>query len=211
MEKLILESLGAAGIGGVLILLPVIIGRSWLLTRLKNSIKYEYDLALKKYEAGAESALAEVNAQFNMTLEIAKLKLAPYSEHQFNTYNDLWSHLCSLRRSMEILWQVALTPETFDDFAAKLDAASAKLEESALLIEPQHYEELWLILETFITFKMGNQTVLEIWHNMQAGKPLDDYRVRELVDGNGDTRNRLNAYLPQMRLCLQSQLLAGKA
>lgn len=212
MEELIMQSLGAAGGGATLIVLLVFLGRNWLLARLSNSIKHEYNKALKDHEADlritTESALAGVNARFDMELEMAKLRLGPYSEHQFKVYNDLWSHLCALRRSMKILWQVSLTPETFDDFAAKLDAASAKLEESALLIEPGHYEELRSILSIFMSYKMGKQSLLDYWRKRAADELGDAESLHALIEHNREARDRLEEYLPQMRLCLQSQLRA---
>jgi hypothetical protein len=67
-----------------------------------------------------------------MHLEVAKLKLGPYSERQFVIYNELWSSLCELKWSMLELWSSA-SQQNLRNFSTQLFETHVKLEKSALI------------------------------------------------------------------------------
>lgn len=214
MERFILQSIGAASFGGVLIFMLACAARNWFLARLKNSIKYEYERDLKRLDdelrKKTDTELARVNATLSMEVEMAKLRMGPYSEKQFVLYNELWISLCDLKHSMELLWDHA-SEENVRDFANKLAQASRKLEQSALLVEPNHYQELNEILNQFGDYRLGKQTLIEVSQDRVIGNPIQNSEIRQLVSRNGVTRQHLRKYLPQMMDCLRSQIAGIKS
>jgi len=212
MGEMILEILGVTGSSAVLILILVFLTRNWFLARIKNSIKYEYESDLRKLDNSlrekTESELAKMKSKLSLELEIAKIKMGPYSEKQFDTYNELWRSLCDLKYSMLQLWQDVLE-EDFNDFSKKLDITTINLEKSALLIEDHHYKELMSILNEFASYQMGKRSILE-WRRFQdKNYQVDQDALRKMINDNRKTKKRLLEYLPQMMNCLRSQI-SGK-
>lgn len=169
--------LAAALIGAVIFL-----SKNWILARLKASIQHDYD----------------------SRLETSKAKLTPYSQEQFRLYNDLWGRLCDLRESMERLW-VEATPAGLDEFTDSLVATQDQLERSALVVVPGHYDELSEILNVFAEYRFGKQTLVQLRTHRHPSQARA-YDIDRLIRSNGDTRDRLLAYLPQMKNCLRRQL-----
>lgn len=209
MEKLIIESLGAAGIGGVLLLVLGFVLRHWFVERIKQSIKHEYDKDLKKLDDElrnkTDSELARLNARLSMELELAKLKLGPYSEKQFSLYNDLWLTLCGLRDTVRKLWDHA-NEDHLDAFANQLIAASKQLEASALLIEHAHYEELKGLLDDFFLFRIGKDTLLQYRKDRKDGLSVSIREIREMVDQNRQMKIGLFQKLETVMTHMRHQL-----
>jgi hypothetical protein len=187
----------------------VFLSKNWWLERLKNAVKHDYDKQLKAYEAKlkltTDTELAKVNNRLSMELELTKLKLGPYSERQFTLYNELWISLCHLKQSMELLW-VSASEENLTEFAQQLVETSDTLEKSALLVEQSHYDELKEILKTFGDYRLGKKTLIDLRKERIGRNIIHDYEIRELIDGNRQTREHLRHYLPQMMGCLRSQI-----
>ena len=141
MGYVILQILTPSAIVGFVLFLA----RNLILTRLKNAVKHEYDVKLKEYESDlkilTETELAKLNSHLTMELEIAKLKIGPYSQKQFELYNQLWINLIDLKYSMLELWGQA-SEDKFTEFSRSLDETTIRLEKSALIIEEQHYRDL---------------------------------------------------------------------
>jgi hypothetical protein len=209
MEKLITEALGAAGIGGIMIVVLVFLSRHWYVERLKNSIKHEYDVILTDYgnelRKKTDTELAKVNATLSMEIELTKLRMGPYSEKQFDLYNDLWRCLCDLKHAMELLWDHA-SGKNVTDFASRLADASHKLEQSSLLVEPGHYRELNDLLNQFGNYQLGKEKLIELRGDRTGRNPIDETSIQRLIDQNGENRQNLLAYLPQMMQCMRSQI-----
>ena len=171
----------------------VFLARNLILERLKKAIQHEYDTRIKKHEAklklDTDTAVAEVKAKLDMELELAKLKLGPYSEEQFKTYNTLWVSLCELEESVSALW-LDLNQKSFNKFALKLKKAHTQLEQSSLLVEPQHYDELRSILNTFITYKMGKKTLMDFWSKREQGEHIDSSTLKSLIEQNQKTKEK---------------------
>lgn len=145
-----------------------------------------------------------------MEVEMAKLRMGPYSERQFVLYNELWRSLCDLKHSMELLW-VHASEENVRDFADKLAQASDNLEQSALLVEPNHCQELNEILNQFGEYRLGKETLIEVRRDRVMGNPIHNPDIRRLIDENGETRRRLREYLPRMMDGLRNQIAGIKS
>jgi hypothetical protein len=209
MEYVIWQILTPTAIIG----LAVFLARNLILTRLKNAVKHEYDVKLKQFESDlntrTEIELAKLNNHLTMELEIAKLKIGPYSEKQFELYNELWMNLIDLKYSMLELWGQA-SEDKFMEFSRKLDETTIKLEKSALIVEEQHYIELIGILNEFSRYQMGKRSLID-YKNEQPIASYDYHLVQEMIAQNKATKDRLLHYLPQMRNCLRNQISGCRA
>lgn len=183
--------------------------KNLILERLRKAIQHEYNTSIKDHESklklDTDTAVAELKAKLDMELELAKLKLGPYSAEQFNTYNALWICLCELRESVSELW-TNLTEASVKKFATRLVDADRQLEQSSLLVEHHHYTELRSILDTFMSYQIGKQSLMEFWRRRKQGERIDPQQLHSLIDSNRETKEKLEQYLPQIRLCLQNQI-----
>lgn len=191
-----------------LILALVFLLRHWILVRLKNAVKHEYDVQLKKFESDltrqTQIELAKLNNRLTMEFEIAKMKIGPYSEKQFRIYTEVWANLCELKYSMLELWDQA-SEQKYNAFSHKLEKTIKQLEKSALVIEEQHYDELMTILNEFAKYEMGKRTLID-YRMQNPVAPYDQEHTRMLIEDNRATKQRLLQYLPMMMKCLRSQL-----
>lgn len=152
----------------------VCISRNWILTRLKKSIDHEYQTKIEKYKAElkieTDKNLLKLQSNANVEFEKFKVRVGPYSEKQFERYNDLWVKLSELRHAMEDLWVLA-DEETLNKFSTDLNNTFHTLEKSALLIEPTHYNELIESLNAFAKYQLGKRTLINLrkhTNNMRA-------------------------------------------
>lgn len=184
-----------------------------ILTRLKNAVKHDYEKQLKEFENGlnmrTQIELAKLNTRLSMELEVAKTKIGPYSEKQFDLYNELWTSLCELKYAMLQLWDRA-SEDKFREFSDKLEKTTLKLERSALVVEEHHYIELISILNDFAQYEMGKRTLID-YRNQHTLAPYDAHLTQQMIEDNKTTKDRLLRYLPKMMNCLRSQISGQSA
>jgi hypothetical protein len=204
MGYVILQILTPSAIVGFVLFLA----RNLILTRLKNAVKHEYDVKLKEYESDlkilTETELAKLNSHLTMELEIAKLKIGPYSQKQFELYNQLWINLIDLKYSMLELWGQA-SEDRFTEFSRSLDETTIRLEKSALIIEEQHYRDLINILNEFSRYQFGKRSLIDYKKEQPIASYDHDY-VQLMIAENKASKDRLLNYLPQIRNCLRNQI-----
>ena len=212
MGYVILQILTPTFIVSCLFAILVFSGRNWILVRLKNAVKYDYDIKLKQFESDlnmrTQIEMAKLNNRLTMELEIAKTKIGPYSEKQFDLYNELWTSLCDLKYAMLQLWDRA-SKDKFDEFSKKLEETTIRLEKSALVVEDRHYVELITILNEFAKYEMGKRTLID-YRNQHPLAPYDPQLTAQMISDNQTTKNRLLQYLPEMMNCLRNQI-SGKS
>ncbi len=185
----------------------VFIFRNWFLARITKSVQHEYDKDLEKHKEilrkETDSQLMKLRGNVEIEVEKAKLRFNLYSQKQFELYNDLWLKLCELRTSMNDLWQEA-SREKLWDFQDKLLKAYDVLDQKAILIEQNHYEELRKILKEFVNYQMGKQTLIEMKRNKQNW--FDDADIQGLIHSNMESRDKLLKNLEQMMVYLRNQI-----
>ena len=172
------------------------VSRNWIITRLKNAIEHEYKIKLEKYKsdlkAETDKMLLELQANANIEFERFKVKIGPYSEKQFERYNELWIKLTELRHTMEDLW-ISADERTLNKFSKDLNNTFRILEKSALLIEPSHYNELIESLNVFAKYQIGKRTLINIrQHTGDRYVQGITEQIQELISNNGQQRDRLN-------------------
>lgn len=193
-------------IGGV-----VYLCREWLTVRLVRSISHEYDKELKRLENDlrkqTDTELAKLNANLSKELELARLKLGPYSSRQFTAYNDLWLVLLKLKESMRKLYGFG-NEEGIRSFAEQLIQASELLDATALLIAPKEYNELKIILDEFLYFRMDKETLFQLFKDKQTGNPVSKEEFNHLLGQTQNTRGKLEHKIDDLRHIMRKQIAA---
>jgi len=177
-----------SGIGWIL--------RDWITSRLIKAIEHDYNKKLEKYKADlkaeTDKQLLKLQSKANVEFEKFKVRIGPYTEKQFERYNELWVKLTELRHAMDDLWESA-NERTLSKFSKDLNNTFRILEKSALLIEPNHYNELIEALNVFARYQIGKKTLIQLRrHTGNQYVPNISNRIQELINANGDHRNRLN-------------------
>jgi hypothetical protein len=208
MGELIVQILTSTIIVSLLLSALIFLSRNLILERLKNAVKHDYDKKLKEYEnelnTHTQIQMAKLTSQLTVELEIAKTKIEPYSERQFELYNELWVSLCDLKYAMLQLWDQA-SEEKYNELSKKLETTTIQLEKSALVVEEHHYIELISILNEFAKYEMGKRTLID-YRCEQPRASYNPQRTRDMIDDNRATKKKLLDYLPQMMSCLRNQI-----
>lgn len=205
------DILGSATVATALIGGVVYLSREWLTARLVRSISHEYDKDLKRLESDlrkqTDTELAKLNANLSKELELARLKLGPYSTRQFAAYNDLWLILLKLKESMRKLYGFG-NEEGLRSFAEQLIQASELLDANALLIAPKEYNELKEILDEFLYFRMDKETLLQLFKDKQTGNPVSKEEFDRLLGQTQNTRGKLEHKIDDLRHIMRKQIAA---
>jgi hypothetical protein len=150
-----------------------------------------------------EIELSKLNNKLSMEVELAKIKIGPYSERQFVLYNELWASLCDLKWSMLELWSNP-SQQNLRKFSTQLFDAHVKLEKSALIFEENHYTELMNCLNIFTDYEMGKKSLIEYRNNIDSTP--ETFQIQQMVDENREVKIRLLALLPDIRNNLRQQI-----
>lgn len=208
MKEFIIQSMTSSVVSTFLIAILAFFSRNLILERLKNAVKHDYDKKLKAYENKLDThtqiKLAQLTNKLSTELEIVKIKTGPYSERQFNLYNELWISLCELKHAMLLLWDQA-SEDKFDNFSKKLEETFTKLQKSALVVEEMHYIELVNLLNEFAKYEMGKRELID-YRREQPIAPYNRKQVKMLIADNRATKSKPLEYLPQMMNCLRCQI-----
>ncbi len=137
--------------------------KNWIKERLIKSIQHEYSVKLESHKnelkEKSDRELLKLKNQADIEFEKYKVRIGPYSEKQFERYNELWVGMVKLKSGMNELWDRA-EESTLKSFSRDLKALGDTLEKSALLVEPKHYEELIDSIKFFAEYKVGKQSLL---------------------------------------------------
>ena len=150
-----------------------------------------------------EIELSKLNNQLSMEIELAKIKIGPYSERQFVIYNELWASLCELKWSMLELWSSA-SQQNLRKFSTQLFDAHVKFEKYALIFEENHYAEMMRCFNIFVDYEMGKKSLIE-YRNNRASNP-EDFQIQQMVEENRDVKNQILALIPDIRNILRQQI-----
>jgi hypothetical protein len=202
----ILQILTPTFIVSCLIAVLLFICRNWVLEKLKNAVKHDYDMKLKEFEntlsMKTQIEMAMLNNHLSKELEIAKTRIGLYSEKQFNLYNELWVNLTDLKYSMLQLWSQA-SGDRLIEFSRKLEETTISLEKSALIVEEHDYMELIDILNKFAKYEIGKRMVIDYRNEQHV---VDHMLVNRMIEENMATKDRLLLHLREMSSRLRNQI-----
>ncbi len=105
--------------------------------------------------------LDEIKNKNDLLYSEIKSRKERLNSKQFELYNDLWSSLIDLKISADELWNSA-TIEKLNDFSRKLFNAKISIEKSSLLIEDEHYSELFDIIIKFENYQVGKEKLIDL-------------------------------------------------
>lgn len=116
---------------------------------------------LDKYNNKHESELEELKSRYVKELENTRHELKKaqalflrYSERQFELYNNLWRTLQQTKRQADTLWAEPNTQNLLA-FAQLVIISRNAVDDSQLMIEEDHYNQLDSLLRQFESFKVG--------------------------------------------------------
>ncbi|MFH1666543.1 MAG: hypothetical protein ABIA17_03105 [Elusimicrobiota bacterium] len=207
MLEFILRVISTSAATAILLAIVGFLLKTVIIERIKSEIKHEFDTEIKKIDdelrRKTEIELSKLNNRLSMELELAKIKLGPYSESQFNIYNELWKSLCHLKYSMLELWGEA-SKSHLNSFSKQLFDSNMKLENSALVIEENHYIELMKILNEFANYELGKKILIE-YRKQRVPSPERD-QIQQMINENREIKNRLLEILQSIRRSLKRQI-----
>jgi len=200
------DILSTSAASSVLLLVAIFLLKNWYLSRLRNSIEYEYRVKQEKLtdelRRKTDIEISRVNAKLTREIELQRMKLGPYSESQFERYNRIWVNLNTLRHSMNKLWDEA-SGKNYQEFSQLLDSTSLELEESALLFEEKHYNSLINILNKFWDLQLGKKNLIDYRKLNSSPNPEE---ISAIIEGNRKYREDLLSQTQQVMAVMRRQL-----
>lgn len=195
-----------SGVTTVILGSMVFLLKQWFMTRLEESIKHEYDNKLlqlsDELHRKTDIEIEHVKAELMKEIELQRLRLGPYSEKQFEIYNSLWKDLNSLKYSMNRLWEGA-TKENFREFSELLDETTIRLENSALLFQEKHYNEMISIMNEFWNLQLGKKSLMVYREShLQPNSKV----IADMINDNRVQVNTLQDNIRHMMALMRGQI-----
>ncbi|HKI62015.1 MAG TPA: hypothetical protein VKA31_06955 [Mariprofundaceae bacterium] len=206
-----LINIGISSLGSAVLLAAVAwLARHLIKERLANAIKHEYSLKLESHKdelkKKTDKELLELKNQATLEFEKYKVRIGPYSEKQFERYNELWVKMVELKRGMNELWDHA-EESALEKFSSDLRYLINTLEKSALLVEPGHYEELVDSMNVFARYEIGKKTLISL-RKTTGDKYIEGVteNISQLINENEENRLRLLAALESLMDSMRKQI-----
>ena len=192
--------------GGIIFGLSSWLGKVWA-NRILEQDKANYNREIEEIKNKFTRELEYYKSQ----VELYKLSLLRFSEHQFNLYNKLWLSLSELKIAGDNLWE-RVDENSVLEFVYKVAKAQEDLLKNALLIEESHEKELSELLEKFANYSVGKHKLIELdrqrqqnsvnwWTNFQ-----DRYSI---VQDNDATKKAYDKLLLSIKSSFRKQLKEG--
>lgn len=183
----VIGSVGGAAL--IIIGLSSWLGKVWA-NRILEQDRFRYQSEIEKLRNELTSQREKGNFAFSM-----------YFEGQFKIYNDLWVSLVELRHWVDQLWADA-TSRNLRNFIRALEKAQRQIQNSALLIESDHYNQINAAMQAFADYKVGKEGLV----SGRNAHQIDDNEVREIIEGNQQNRQLIVQFTDEMLAKMRSQL-----
>jgi hypothetical protein len=183
--------LGSVGSASLLIFgLSSWLGKVWASRILqKDKLKYQSELEIIKTQLQSESQ--KQNLMFSM-----------YFQGQFKLYNDLWVSLSELQSGVDALWSEANT-KNLKSFVAAVRSAKKQIRDSALLIEPEHYNDIMNAIKAFEQYRYGKEELIFARKDLAT---VDNWEIREIINQNRENRESITAFVNLMLDKMRTQI-----
>src|SRR5690554_1173339 len=101
-----------SSVGSALLLASVAwLFRNIIKARIENAVKHEYSIKLEDYKnelkEKTDREFLRLKNQADLEFEKYRVRIGPYSEKQFERYNELWVKMVELKSGMNELWDHA--------------------------------------------------------------------------------------------------------
>ncbi|GAA0585918.1 hypothetical protein ACFQH5_19200 [Halomonas salifodinae] len=203
---IVISAIGSAALIGAVAWLS----KNWIKARLENAIKYEYSVKLESHKnelkVKTDKLLLELKNQADIEFEKYKVRVGPYSEKQFERYNELWVKMVELKYGMSELWDHA-GQDALERFSGDLRELVNTLEKSALLVEPEHYKELMGSMNVFAQYQFGKQTLIDL-RKISGDRYVEGVteQISQLIRENEESRRRLLKALDNLMDPMRKQI-----
>lgn len=183
----VIGSVGGAAL--IIVGLSSWLGKVWA-NRILEQDRFRYQSEIEKLKNELASEREKGNFVFSM-----------YFEGQFKIYNNLWVSLVELRRWVDQLWAEA-TNRNLRNFIRALEKAKRQIQNSALLIEPDHYNQITNAMQAFADYKVGKEGLVSI----RSTQRIDDSEVQDIIDGNQHNRQLIVQFTDDILAKMRGQL-----
>lgn len=183
----IIGSVGGAAL--IIVGLSSWLGKVWA-NRILEQDRFRYQSEIEKLKNELASEREKGNFAFSI-----------YFEGQFKIYNDLWVSLIELRRCVDQLWAEA-TNRNLRSFIRALEKAQRQIQNSALLIEPDHYNQITTVMQAFADYKVGKEGLV----SMRNAQQLEDKQIQEIIESNQYNRQLIVQFTDDILAKMRGQL-----
>ncbi len=184
----ILGSVGGAA--AIIFAFSTWLGHVWA-NRILEKDKLKYSTELEKIKTQLQNESQKQNLMFSL-----------YFEGQFKIYNNLWVSLIELQNGVEALWDEA-SQRNLKSFVAALKNAKKSIKQSALLIEPHHYNEILSAIDELESYRAGKEQLILARADLRN---IDNYAIEDIIDGNRHNRERITNFVDTMLVKMRAQI-----
>lgn len=182
--------IGSVGGSALIILaLSTWLGKVWA-NRILEQDRFRYKSEIEHLKNKLTSDREKGNFIFSM-----------YFEGQFKIYNELWVSLVELRHWVDQLWEEA-TSHNLQNFVRALRKAQRQIQNSALLLEPGHYNQITAAMQAFADYRVGKEDLV----SMRSTRRVHDEDVQEIIDGNQHNRQLIVDFTDDVLSKMRAQL-----
>ena len=139
-----------------------------------------------------------ISILFDWKSEVKKERTLKYYSLQFEKYNELWSELVELQIIANELWEKAQMQKMIK-FKRQLDKTKNIIKKNSLIIEESDYKKLFNILNSFESYKVGKENLIQSRKLLQNN---DD----EIIQNNKKLKKEYDKLLEKINKNLRSQL-----
>lgn len=166
------------------------LGKVWA-SRILEKDKLKYTSELEKIKVQLQSESQKQHLMFSL-----------YFEGQFKLYNDLWMSLSELQNGVEALWSEAST-RNLKTFVSCVRKAKKQIRDSALLIEPEHYNEIMSAIEDLENYRSGKEQLIFARRDLAN---IDQWQIEEIIGENRHNRERITNFVNMMLEKMRAQI-----
>lgn len=161
---------------------------------------------LEKDKLKYKSELEKIKAKLQNESQKQHLMFSLYFEGQFKLYNDLWISLSELQSGVEALWSEA-SSRNLKAFVSAVRKAKKKIRDSALLIEPEHYNEIMNAIGNLENYRSGKEQLIFARRELPN---IDKWQIEEIISENRHNRERIIAFVDMMLDKMRTQIGGAK-
>jgi len=178
------------GAAAIIFGLSTWLGKVWA-NRILEQDKLKYSSELEKIKNKLQSESEKQNLMFSL-----------YFEGQFKLYNDLWISLSELHNGVELLWAEA-NVKNLKNFISVLSKAKKQIRNSALLIEPNHYQEIMEVIESLESYHVGKERLINARRHIEH---VSSSEIQGIIEQNSHNREKINIFVERMLEKMREQI-----
>lgn len=156
---------------------------------------------LERDRARYQSEIEQLKNKLDSERDKVSFAFSMYFEGQFKIYNGLWVSLVELKYCVDQLWADA-TNHNLGIFIRALKKAQRQIQNSALLIEADHYNQITTAMQAFADYRVGKEQLVSI---KNAGK-IDPLEVQQIINENAQNRQLILQFTDDMLEKMRTQL-----